>query len=73
LDKNELDKFKQMVYNHNNIRINRVLYGCRNITEEIELEQFLSSWITVVELTDDIMKMTGALKRRYRKAYEKEL
>ena len=47
-----------------------LFYGCRNITEEIELEQFLSTRITVVELTDDIIKMAGALKRQYGKAYE---
>jgi predicted nucleic acid-binding protein len=47
-----------------------LFYGCRNITEEIELEQFLSTRITVVKLADDIMKMAGALKRQYGKAYE---
>jgi len=47
-----------------------LFYGCRNITEETELELFLSARIKVVELTNDVMKMAGALKRQYGEAYE---
>ena len=47
-----------------------LFFGCRNAQEEKEIENFLSSYVVIINLSIEMMKKGAELKRTYGKSYE---
>ncbi|OIP36384.1 hypothetical protein AUJ95_09420 [Candidatus Desantisbacteria bacterium CG2_30_40_21] len=47
-----------------------LFFGCRNIQEEREIEDFLSNYCVTTNISLETMKKSAELKRTYGKSYE---